>query len=522
MTPGITDLLLLAATTTCGMFCGWFACRRWWLGDSRRGEMKKIREALARLNHMADLVVSDVRSHKRSMAHIAGELAELDVQEAQAVAQLVNRLVESNQTMEDRLLQAESALEEQARELEAKSTEARTDSLTQLANRRAFNDELARRFGEYERLQRPLSVFLLDVDRFKNFNDAHGHSVGDEVLRGVAATLHQTVRGMDLVARYGGEEFGVVLPNTPLVVAATVAERAREAVAAREYRYEGRVYRITASLGVAELRSSEQPAILLRRADEALYTSKLKGRNRTHFHDGREVLLFNGSMEPCAGETPVGDPQQDIAAISPNESPQPARPVPPGDSVRRSDAGSSDQPLNIVSGEALNCLLRSRLAEWKRGGKSLNVAMIGVNQLEETVAQFGASAARLLNQTVARQLLSAVREMDCVGEFNESTFLVLLPRTAPSHAAVIVERFQKFLSECVVTAGGTRIPIRFSIGVTEVMEGDDVVRLVERARETMDAARQTGDGCVFVHRGSWPQSLTGVAATTHCDAAGRS
>jgi diguanylate cyclase (GGDEF)-like protein len=332
--------------------------------------------------------------------------------------------------------------------------------------------------------------------------------------------LHQTVRGMDLVARYGGEEFGVVLPNTPLVVAATVAERAREAVAAREFRYEGQIYRITASVGVAELRSSEQATILLRRADEALYTSKMKGRNRTHFHDGRDVALFNGSLEPCTREVPVRDAHRGTAALPANSPPlQLANPVPPGDSLRPSDAGAADQPLNVVSGEALNCLLRSRLAEWKRGGKSLNVVMVGVNELEETVARFGPSAAELLHQTVARQLLSAVREMDSVGECNESTFLVLLPRTEPLHAAVIVERFQRFLSECVVTAGGTRIPIRFSIGVTEVMEGDDVVRLVERARETMDAARQAGDGCLFVHRGSWPQPLAGQAATAPCDTA---
>ena len=260
----IDYLLTIPVTLLVGVGIGWLCCRRVRLREQLHGEAGKVREALGQLNRMATDVMSDVRSHQRSIAHFAEELGVLDVKEAQSVVEVVRRLVQTNQEMEQRLVLAETTLSQQAIELEAKSSEACTDSLTQLANRRTFNDELARRFEEHERLQRPLSVILLDVDRFKDFNDTHGHQIGDEVLRGVAATLKHTMRGMDLVARYGGEEFGVVLPNTPLVVASTVAERAREALAAHEFRYDGHVYRITVSLGVSQLRSTEQVAIMLR------------------------------------------------------------------------------------------------------------------------------------------------------------------------------------------------------------------------------------------------------------------
>src|SRR6185503_7619557 len=106
----------------------------------------------------------------------------------------------------------------------------RTDALTGLANRRAFDDELNRRFAEWQRRKTMFSLLILDVDHFKKFNDTHGHQAGDAVLTGVAATLRQTFREMDLVARYGGEEFAAILPVTNLTEALRAAERARAAI----------------------------------------------------------------------------------------------------------------------------------------------------------------------------------------------------------------------------------------------------------------------------------------------------
>src|SRR6185295_20304286 len=94
------------------------------------------------------------------------------------------------------------------------AADARTDALTRLANRRAFDDELERRFNEWKRLRVPYTLLMADVDHFKKFNDTHGHQAGDEVLKGVAKTLKDTMREMDFVARYGGEEFAAVLPVT--------------------------------------------------------------------------------------------------------------------------------------------------------------------------------------------------------------------------------------------------------------------------------------------------------------------
>jgi two-component system cell cycle response regulator len=160
---------------------------------------------------------------------------------------------------------------------------ALTDSLTGLYNRRyvlAHLDGLMRR-GE-EGGKHP-AVLLFDIDNFKRINDTWGHAAGDEVLCELARRTLRDVRSFDLVARYGGEEFLVVMPETPTAVAATVAERLRLAMANTPFALSGERIEIpvTISVGVATMRDeTDTPALLLKRADEALYAAKNAGRNK--------------------------------------------------------------------------------------------------------------------------------------------------------------------------------------------------------------------------------------------------
>lgn len=155
---------------------------------------------------------------------------------------------------------------------------ATIDGLTGLRNRRWLDDAFARQIARAAGTGQAASLLMVDVDHFKRLNDAHGHRVGDRVLRQVAHTLASGIRPVDLLARYGGEEFAVLLPGLALETAMAVAERLREAV--EEDRIEG-VPRATVSIGVATLRDGEPLAGLLERADAALYRAKQSGRNRT-------------------------------------------------------------------------------------------------------------------------------------------------------------------------------------------------------------------------------------------------
>ena len=174
--------------------------------------------------------------------------------------------------------------------LNAYMSEARTDPLTGLANRRALNQELERRLAQFRRQDTPLSLLLIDVDHFKQFNDNHGHQAGDEMLCMMARALRDAVRDMDLATRYGGEEFAIVLPGTNLHDAKCAAERIRRSVAEIELTFRGTKLRDTVSVGLAQAAEMDAPPSLIRRADDALYAAKEAGRNCSYFHDGQTCV----------------------------------------------------------------------------------------------------------------------------------------------------------------------------------------------------------------------------------------
>lgn len=165
---------------------------------------------------------------------------------------------------------------------------ANTDPLTGILNRRRFFELAEREFAKAETINMPLSVIVLDVDDFKQFNDRHGHKVGDAVLIRTAETCKASLRADDILGRMGGEEFAVALPNTSLPNALEVASRLRQAIQEADFSEHpdlpaNHSFTITVSVGVAEYTSTCKTLdILLDRADKAMYISKNSGRNRVH------------------------------------------------------------------------------------------------------------------------------------------------------------------------------------------------------------------------------------------------
>jgi len=161
---------------------------------------------------------------------------------------------------------------------------ATSDALTGLKNRRAFRERLADEMRRAARYQLPLSLLMLDVDKFKQFNDTFGHPAGDEVLKQFAKILQAGARGSDFAARYGGEEFVVLLPNTDAEAAKVLSERLRSAIESASWP----LREVTASGGVAtsiprgvgDESLQDESEYLLSEADKALYRSKADGRNR--------------------------------------------------------------------------------------------------------------------------------------------------------------------------------------------------------------------------------------------------
>lgn len=191
------------------------------------------------------------------------------------------RLVTFSDKQQEDLRRLNAENEDYLRRLEALS---RTDGLTGVANRRHFDEFLQAQWQRARRGREPLSMIMLDIDRFKLYNDNYGHAAGDECLKRIAAALNEVAkRSSDFFARYGGEEFACILPNTGLEGAEVVARRMRQAVAelALPHAFSDVAPLVTCSFGVACVQSTEDltPESLLKAADDQLYAAKAQGRN---------------------------------------------------------------------------------------------------------------------------------------------------------------------------------------------------------------------------------------------------
>ena len=201
-----------------------------------------------------------------------------------------------------RIVDLQKALMETNKRLELLSI---TDGLTKLHNHRYFQDELARAFEESQRYQRPLSLAMIDIDFFKKINDTYGHAVGDDVLKRSAILYKQSVRSTDLVARYGGEEFAVMMPETELPDAITLAEKLRSLVEETELETQAGSLRATVSVGVASVPHSRVHSAkdLIVAADRALYRAKRGGRNRIEAEKRRDPARVTRAREGVGAES---------------------------------------------------------------------------------------------------------------------------------------------------------------------------------------------------------------------------
>jgi diguanylate cyclase len=251
------------------------------LGDCVTVELENVQTLLQTASR-------DTSSYGDTLEGVSGQLAKAN--DSALTKIVIDNLVTATRSMasrtkklEERLVQSKSEVVRLKENIASVREEARTDALTMLANRKAFDETFDRSIERALEGNEPLSLIMGDIDRFKMFNDTWGHQTGDQVLKFVAHCLRVNVRERDLAARYGGEEFVVILPGASLEVAGEVAERIRRSVESKRMMKRSSsedLGTITMSLGVAHYRAGEPPADLIKRADECLYAAKRGGRNR--------------------------------------------------------------------------------------------------------------------------------------------------------------------------------------------------------------------------------------------------
>ena len=250
----------------------------------------EVKDLLQQIMDVATRLDGDVGRHSNRLNEVQDGLKESVENQPASVLEMTHKLLEANVQLKTELQSARTQIAHKQQELETYVTEARTDTLTALRNRRSFNEEINRQFAQRQRQGITFSLVMIDVDHFKKFNDVYGHLAGDLVLRSVARTLTNTLRDMDIVCRYGGEEFAVICPGLTLTQAAAGAARVRAAIEAAEITLKEGIVRVTVSLGVTEVAEAEIVDGLIKRADDALYAAKHAGRNQVQLHDGNACV----------------------------------------------------------------------------------------------------------------------------------------------------------------------------------------------------------------------------------------
>lgn len=238
------------------------------------------------LTALVERVEGDISRHAFEIDELAEELHTAPPDDPASLMAAAAAMLVANRRLQADLAVAHAEIQEQRRKVDALAAESRTDTLTGLANRRSFDEELSRRVDQWKRHKVPVSLLLVDIDHFKQINDRYGHPVGDAALKWVANIHIGALRQMDVAARYGGEEFAVILPGTKLADAGNVAERLRATLAAKPFSDGAQEFPITASIGVAMTLAEDDVSSLVKRADEALYAAKQGGRDRAFLHDG--------------------------------------------------------------------------------------------------------------------------------------------------------------------------------------------------------------------------------------------
>jgi diguanylate cyclase len=247
----------------------------------------QVKDEIDQVMAMIEAAAGSATSYTESLAGVTQQLGAARDREGlrtivESLVQTAKDMERSNQALEARLIASKEEIHQLQHNLEAVRHESLTDPLTSLANRKYFDLALEKALADAATKREPLSLMMTDIDHFKTFNDNYGHQTGDQVLRLVAMAVKANTKGQDIAARYGGEEFAIVLPNTVMRSATTVADHIRRAVMTKQLMKRStheQLGRITVSIGVATLRDGDTAQSLIGRADACLYAAKRNGRN---------------------------------------------------------------------------------------------------------------------------------------------------------------------------------------------------------------------------------------------------
>jgi len=301
----------------------------------------------------------------------------------------------------------------------------------------------------------------------------------------VARVVRQAAGEVGLVARYGGEEFAVIFAGLDSTSAIPYCERSRQAIGQAAVKVAGKELRVTASAGVSEIHAGDNEKQIISRADEGLYASKKAGRNCGHHNDGRACRLIR-LQEPAIAaaasaltlaENKIGD-EWLFEAEMPTETLF-REPIP-----------------NVDSRPAFFDDLIRRLAQWRRGSTPLTLLLVQVDAYQRIISDHGPAAGEIVLRVASQLINASMRDMDHVARLSDDTFALLLPGFLLHDGVSIAQRLRHAVERCRLPRKAKTNWFTVSIGVVEANDGDDLRRILQRARSALAAAVNQGRNCV--------------------------
>jgi diguanylate cyclase (GGDEF)-like protein len=447
--------------------------------------------ALDRQKHVYRKVLSSLEQLAAQLVQdISSDIQDKGDPSLASVNGAVTQILDATEDIQRRVATTEKRIAHEAGTVKMQAILSHTDLLTSLPNRRAFEAELERA-ATRPKNRALCTVVFVDLDKFARVNTEYGHEGGDVVLRQAAGIIKAMLRGKDLVARYGGDSFALLLNETTLHDALPMAERIRKLLEKKEFSQGSCPLHITASLGIAQLNQQEMVEADLTRVEAALDKARNGGGNICYRHDGQSCFPVSSAFH--AAEKEVRPESISLASIwRDSTNPQPAT---TSDATSQPAATPKGEEEPVLSGRSLFASnLNRRLAEWKRGGNAVSVAVMQVDQMLELVSRFGEQGEDFLRQVMGRLLEAATRDMDERCEFEDGLFAVLLPGTDEANALAVVDRLRTQIRQCKVRMGNDLWDLTASIGLAHCTVASRVMDIMRSAEAAMqEAARLGGD-----------------------------
>lgn len=448
------------------------------------------RQVLTSLEHLAAELTSDINGHGRRLDNISAGLEDEKQRDAARIASAVTQIVDAAGDLQRKVDTTEQRIEHQAESVEMQAVLSHTDLLTSLPNRRAFEAELERGAGA-SRNRSMCTMILIDLDRFAQVNSEYGHQGGDVILRQTAAMIKPLVRGKDLVARYSGDTFAMVLRDTTVHDSLPIAERVRKLIESGQFSHGHHPLRMTASIGIAQMRPDELPSTVMEQATQALCTAQQAGGNLCFRHDGQQCHPVSAAFQTKT-ESPR-DSSLTLASMWRDDAEKSEMFGTGRPQAEKKDVGP------VLSGRSLFAAnLNRRLSEWKRGGPTVSVMVLCVDQMQDLVDRFGAKGHNFLRQVLGRLLEATTRDMDERCEFEDGLFALLLPGTDEANALAVADRLRSQVRQCKVRMGHDLWDLTASIGLAHCTVASRVMDIMISAEAAMNEAAKNGGDAVRI------------------------